>query len=177
MHARWWQYVLGFLLKIASIAVIYILLIPSSWSTLLVSFWEMDCTITAIVVNATRTGSLMDGFATLTDCKIDGGNPWQTTQYPHTLAYVYIQNCDQQVFLLKFGWLSWEDSVLQPRARKLAHMHNAFTALHISCMTFHSQVMPISQCNAQVFDCFRCLGGLAVDKRDLKAELLRFEAT
>ena len=59
---------------------------------------------------------------------------------------------------------------------KLAHMHDAFTALHISCMTFHLLVMPISQCNAQVFDCSRCLGGLAVDKRDLKAELLRFEA-
>ena len=79
-------------------------------------------------------------------------------------------------FLLIHGWLSWQDSVLQPRAQKLAHMHDAITALHISCMTFHSQVMPISQCNAQVFDCPCCLGGLAVDKWDLKAELLRFEA-
>ena len=65
------------------------------------------------------------------------------------------------ISLLKYGWLSRKDYVLQPRACKLAHIHDAFTALHISCMTFHLLVMPISQCNAQVFDCSRCLGGLA----------------
>ena len=46
---------------------------------LLASFWVLDYTIIAIVVNATQTGSFMDGFATLINCKTDRGNPWQTT--------------------------------------------------------------------------------------------------
>ena len=56
----------------------------------------MDCTITAIVVNATRTGSFMDGFATPTNCKIDGGNPRQATQHEHTFDVFVHPDYDQQ---------------------------------------------------------------------------------
>ena len=150
----------------------------SLWTTSLASSWVLDCTNIADAVTATRAGSFMDGSATPTNCKDRWGQP--VTDHPVSALHWHM--CTSRTMISKFLFsnmvdLSRQDPVLQPRARMLAHRHDAFTALHISCMTYHSQVMTISQCNAQVFDCSRCLGGLAVDKRNLKAELLRFEAT
>ena len=65
--------------------------------------WVLECTIIADAAIATRTGSFMDGFATPTDCKIDGGNPWQTTQYQLTFDVFVHPDYDQQFSLLKYG--------------------------------------------------------------------------
>ena len=69
-----------------STARIYTLATRSLWTTSLASSWVLDCTIIADAVTATRTGSFMDGSATPTNCKIDGGNPWQTTQYRRSVG-------------------------------------------------------------------------------------------
>ena len=81
MHARWWQYVLGFLLK-SQVPQSSISCWPHRHNQhCWFHFGALDWTSIADAVTATRTGSFMDGFATPTNCKIDGGNPWQATQY------------------------------------------------------------------------------------------------
>ena len=51
----------------------------SLWLTLLSSFWVMDWITIVIVVSATQTGSLVDGFATMmTSKQLERGNPLQS---------------------------------------------------------------------------------------------------
>ena len=80
-----------------STARIYTSTTRSLWTTSLASSWVLDCTIIADAVTATRTGSFMDGSATPTNCKIDGGNP-SITQYLHTVDVFAHPDNDQQVF-------------------------------------------------------------------------------
>ena len=122
----------GLLIWIANTALIHPLVTPSLCSTLLNSFWVLDYTGIVDVVNATQTGSFMDGFATLINCKIDRGNPWQTTTVSHYPWCICTSSPWSAIFLLKHGWLLWKDYVLWPRACELAQIHDEFTALHIS---------------------------------------------
>ena len=59
--------------QIASTAVIYILLSPSSRPTWHVLSWALDWISIVDVVDATRIGSYVDGFATPTNWKIEKG--------------------------------------------------------------------------------------------------------
>ena len=71
---------------VANIAPIPSLVMLSLRFTLLSSFWALDWTIIVIVVSATQTGSLVDGFATeMTSKQLDRGNPlhdYTSTHYP-----------------------------------------------------------------------------------------------
>ena len=63
----------GLYTSIVSTAVIYILLSPSSRPTWLVLSWALDWINTVDVVDATRIGSYVDGFATPTNWRIEKG--------------------------------------------------------------------------------------------------------
>ena len=63
----------GLYTSIVSTTVIYILLSPSSRPTWLVLSWALDWINIVDVVDATRIGSYMDGFATPTNWKIEKG--------------------------------------------------------------------------------------------------------
>ena len=176
MPARWRQYVLGFLLEsqIPHSSIHWqphhyaqrCWLHPGYWIAQLLPMWWLRPELVP---------SWMGLLPRLT-ARSMGATRGKPPSISIPLTYLCIQTMISNFLFSNMVDFPEKDYVLQPRACKLAHMHDAFTALHISCMTFHLLVMPISQCNAQVFDCSRCLGGLAVDKRDLKAELLRFKA-
>ena len=63
----------GFISQTASTAVIYILLSLSSRPTQFVLSWALDWSNIVDVVDATRIGSYVDGFATPTNWKIEKG--------------------------------------------------------------------------------------------------------
>ena len=145
MHARWRKYWLGSLhkSKVSQSSIScwahrhdqHGLFYLGHWTGAVLSMWSMRPELLPMWM----------GLLPRLTGRLRRGQPVASHSVSALHQHMYHPDPWPTTFILIHGWLSWQDFVVQLRAWESAHMHDAFTALHPSCMTFHPQVMSISQ--------------------------------